>query len=211
MIRVILADDHEIVLAGLIRLIDETADIKVVGVAQDGDGALRLALAGDGAWDVLVLDLSLPGVGGAEVLRRVREHRPHARVVVLSMYPEDQYATQLIHAGALAFVSKVSPPEMLLSAVRAAASGRVFVSREVDRRLRMAYEQDADLPHKGLTSREHQVFVLIADGRSTVEAAVRLGLSASTVSSHVAAIKDKLGVKTTLEIVKYAHRNGLTD
>lgn len=211
MIRVLLADDHAIVVAGLQKLLSEAGDIEVAAVTQDGRRALEAALTNDPPWDVLVLDLSLPHVAGFEVLRRVKAERPDARVVILSMYPEEQYAVQLMNAGASAFVSKVSPPEQLLAAIRAAAAGSTYCSPVVARRRKMSFEDDQELPHKSLTSREHQVFMLLAEGQTPTDIAAQLNLTISTVSNHVGAVRNKLGAKSLGEVVKYAHRVGLVD
>lgn len=202
MIRVVLADDHAIVLGGLQRLLAETGDVEVVGVASDGRQALKLCLGGL-AWDVLVLDLSLPRVGGIEVLRRVRAARPDAKVVVLSMYPEEQYAPQLRRDGAAAYVSKSRPPETLVDAIRAVSSGEPVTPEP-------PAAPDA-LPHRSLSSRELQVFNLVFEGHSVTDIAAQLDLHASTVSNHLRAIKAKLEVNSVAEIVRYAHRVGLID
>ncbi|MDO9021575.1 MAG: response regulator transcription factor [Deltaproteobacteria bacterium] len=209
MIRVVLADDHAIVLGGLQRLLAETGDIEVVGTVADGRQALKLCLGGGLAWDVLVLDLSLPRVGGQEVLRRVREALPEARVLVLSMYPEDQYAQQIKRDGAAAYVSKASPPETLVDAIRAVMANGTWVSPG-------APKDDAKtageaLPHRSLSSRELQVFNLVFEGQTVTDIAAQLDLHASTVSNHLRAIKTKLNVNTVAEIVRYAHRVGLID
>lgn len=204
MIRIILADDHAIVRGGLRKLLAESGDFDVVGEAADGRQALQLALNPRVAWDVLVLDLSLPRVGGIEVLRRVREARPDARVVVLSMYPEEQYATQMARAGAAAYVSKSMAPETLLDALRTvAATGSWRNAAEAD-----AGAGDA-LPHRSLSSRELQVFNLIIEGHAVTDIAAQLDLHASTVSTHMRAIKTKLDAPTVADIVRYAHRVGI--
>ena len=207
MIRLILADDHAIVRGGLRKLLAESGDLEVVGEAADGRQALNLALDARVAWDVLVLDLSLPRVGGIEVLRRVSEARPGARVVVLSMYPEDQYATQMVRAGAAAYVSKSMAPETLLEAVRAVAATGTWraAAAEVEDG---ATEGDA-LPHRALSSRELQVFNLIVEGHTVTDIAAQLDLHASTVSTHLRAIRTKLDAPTVADIVRYAHRVGI--
>jgi|JI10StandDraft_1071094.scaffolds.fasta_scaffold20767_2 DNA-binding NarL/FixJ family response regulator len=210
MIRILLADDHGLVVAGLRELTAATGDIEVVGTAADGRRALELAQS-DLAWDVLVLDLSLPRVGGFEVLRQVREKRPAARVVVLTMYPEDQYAVPLLNLGAAAFVSKASPPEDLLEAIRAAHAGEMWSSAAVKRRFAMNHEADKDLPHKSLTSREYQVFALFIEGQKVSDIAAQLDLTVSTVSNHLAAIRTKLSARTLVEVVRYAYQVGLID
>lgn len=208
MIRVFLADDHPILLSGLARVIGEAGDMAVVGTASDGRQVL---LATDLAWDVLVLDLSLPRVGGAEVLRRVRERYPERKVVILSMYPEDQYALRMMRAGAAAYLSKDRPPEELLQAIRQVAAGGAYLSGALASQLVKAPERIEQPPHTRLSAREHQVFVLLVNGRTVSEIAAELDLSVSTVSTHVHHIKDKLGVRTIAEVVSYAHRADLID
>ena len=209
MIRVVLADDHAIVLGGLQRLLAETGDIEVAGVAADGRQALKLCLGAELAWDVLVLDLSLPRVGGLEVLRRVREQRPDALVVVLSMYPEDQYAQQLRRDGAAAYVSKSRPPEALVDAIRAVAAHGRWAPPAAP--TQGPGEAAGALPHRSLSLRELQVFNLVFEGQSVTDIAAQLDLHASTVSNHLRAIKTKLNVNSVAEIVRYAHRVGLID
>ena len=211
MIRVLLADDHAIVLDGLQRLLRESPDISVVGTAADGRQALQLALGPTPAWDVLVLDLSLPRVGGIEVLRRVRAARPDARVIVLSMYPEEQYAVQLRRAGAAAYVSKAMAPEALLEAIRAVATAGSWSTSAVTRRLEDAPAGGDALPHRALSSREIQVFNLLIEGQTVADIAAQLDLHSSTVSNHLRAIKTKLDAPTVADIVRYAHRVGLID
>lgn len=211
MIRVFLADDHEIVLGGLQRLIAESGDLEVVGTATDGRQALQRTLRDDFAWDVLVLDLSLPRVAGAEVLRRVKAQRPGAKVIVLSMYPEEQYAPHLLASGADAYVSKSSAPERLLEAIRAVASGARWTSAGVAKRLQEQRPDEPALPHRRLSSREHQVFALIIEGHSVTDIAAQLDLHASTVSNHLRAIKTALDVNTVADVVRYAVRVGLID
>lgn len=209
MIRVILADDHHIVVAGVQKLLAEAGGIEVVATVADGRQALRLALADPTAWDVLVLDLSLPRLSGLEVLRQLHLARPEAAVVVLSMYPEAQYALSLLNQGAAAFVSKTRPAEELVAAIRAAAAGERYCVGATARRRQMAHESDEDLPHKSLTSREFQVFLLLIEGQQTADIAAELNLGPSTVSNHLAAIRTKLGARNLIEVVNYAHRVGL--
>ena len=204
MIRVFLADDHSIVCSGLRKLFEEEPDIRVVGEASDGRAVLNAPRKDE--WDVLLLDLSLPKVNGIEVLRRMRESHPAVRVVVLSMYPEDQYAERMLHDGALAYVSKSYPPSVLLDAIRTAARGQrwkpptAVVAPEVD---------SAKVPHARLTAREYQVFTLIFQGQKVTDIAAELNLSVSTVSNHLGRVKEKLGARSVGEIVAYAHRAGL--
>ncbi|MFT3775447.1 MAG: response regulator transcription factor [Minicystis sp.] len=206
MIKVFIADDHAVVRRGLQLMIEATDDMVVVGSAADGAAALHAPEID--ACDVLLLDLSLPRVSGAEVLRRLRARRAAFPIVILSMYPEDQYALQLLREGASAYLSKDRPPEELLAALRKAAAGGTYVT---DTLAEHALRGDAPgPPHTRLSPREQHVFRLIVEGRSVSEIAAELDLSMSTVSNHLRHVKDKLSVNTIAEVIGYAHRAGLS-
>lgn len=207
MIRIFLADDHAIVRQGLRRLIEEQDGMCVVGEAADGRAVLLAE--GKETWDLLVLDLSLPKVGGLEVLRRLREEHPKLRIVVLSMYPEDQYGLRLIQEGAAAYLSKELSASDVLAALRVVASGGTYLSPAITAQMRQRPTNGSSPAHANLSAREHQVFTLIFQGQTVTDIAAELNLSASTVSTHVARIKEKLGVRSIGEIVAYAHRAGL--
>ncbi len=203
MIRVFLADDHAIVRGGVRKLLEGEHDVQVVGEATDGRAVLNAPDAS--AWDVLVLDLSLPKVNGIEVLRRLRATRPELPVIVLSMYPEEQYAARMRDEGAAAYVPKSAPPEALLAALRSVARG----GRSVGGERAKGADDAAAPPHQRLTAREYQVFTLLFQGAKVTDIAAELNLSVSTVSNHVAHIKEKLAARSVGEIVAYAHRAGL--
>jgi DNA-binding NarL/FixJ family response regulator len=208
MIRVFIADDHAIVRHGLRELIAATDDMKVVGEAADGRALLNQAPTL--ACDVLILDLSLPRVNGPEVLKRIKALRPSLPVVVLTMYPEDQFALTLLRSGASAYLCKDRPSSELLEAIRRVAAGRSYFTETIAEQL-MAGEKSDGPPHARLTAREHQVFTLIIQGRTSSEIAAELDLTAGTVSNHLAKIKEKLGAHSLAEIVRYAYRAGLID
>jgi len=209
MIRVFIADDHSIVRHGLRELIAATADIKVVGEAIDGRQLLNQAASLE--CDVLVLDLSLPKVSGPEVLKRLRALRPELPVLVLTMYPEDQYAVALLRQGASAYLCKDRPSTELLEAIRRVAGGGRYLTETIAQRV-LAKPGDKDMPpHTKLSAREHQVFTLIIQGRTSSEIAAELDLTAGTVSNHLAKIKEKLGAHSVAEVVRYAYRAGLID
>lgn len=207
MIRVFIADDHSIVRAGIRHILGLAPDIQVVGEAADGLRVIEQIARAEMPLDVLILDLSLPGLHGLEVLRRALQVRPGLAVLILSMYAEEQYARRVVDAGAAGFLSKDRSDVDLLDAVRAVAQGRVFLSRSASQRVGAA----AKAPHETLTAREVQVFMLLIEGRAVGEIAVELGLGISTVSTHLGKIRTKLGVQTIAEIVSYAHRAGLCD
>lgn len=206
MIRVFLADDHAVLRRGLQMLLEDTPDLRVVGAAADGREALQSPHLD--ACDVVVLDLSLPKVSGAEVLRRLRERYPALPVVILSMYPEDQHGLPLLREGASAYLSKDRPPEELIEAIRRAARGGRYLT---DTLSAQAVEAPGGrgAPHDALSPRERQVFLLVAQGRAVSEVAAELNLHSSTVSNLLRRIKDKLRVETLGEVVGYAHRAGL--
>jgi len=207
MIRVYLADDHAILRQGLRRLLREAPDIAVVGECADGRQALQAME--QTACDVLILDLSLPRVSGIEVLRRLRVSRPALRILVLSMYAEEQYALRMLREGAAGYVSKDRPSDELMHAIRQIAAGHTYRSPELSARLRSG-EADPERPvHESLSAREYQVFDLLAQGRGVSDIAAELNLSKSTVSTYVQHIKGKLNVSTVGEIIRYAHQAGI--
>lgn len=202
MIRIFIADDHPIVRQGLRELIERQPDMEVVGEAQDGHAVVNAE--GRATWDVLLLDLSLPLLSGVEVVRRLRAERPSPRIVVLSMYPEEQYAPRLLAEGVSAYLSKSLSPHELIEALRAVAQ------RDVYTRPSRARSEPPSLStlHKQLSTREHQVFMRITEGRTVTDIAAELRLTVSTVSTHVTHIKDKLKARSVGDIINYAHRVG---
>lgn len=207
MIRVFIADDHAIVRHGLTQLIGDAGDMIVAGAACDGGELLRAAETGK--WDVLVLDLALPRLSGIEALRRLRAAHPTLPIVVLSMYPEDQYAVRMLREGASAYLSKDRPGEEVLAAIRKVARGGTYVTSNIAEQVLRSPERSEKLPHETLTGREYQIFTLIIHGRTVSEIAAELNLTAGTVSGHLHRVKDKLAARSVAEIVSYAHRAGL--
>lgn len=206
MIRIFIADDHPIVRQGLRQLIERQADMQVVGEANDGHAVVN---APDRAnWDVLLLDLSLPLLSGVEVVRRLRAERATMRIIVLSMYPEEQYAHRLMQEGASAYLSKSLPPQEVIRALRAVAAGEIYKS---PKRERVEAPVLGEHAHKALSAREHQIFMRLFQGRTVTEIAAELDLSVSTVSTHVTNIKGKLNARSIGDIINYAHRFGVVE
>ena len=203
MIRIFIADDHPIVRYGMRQLLERQPDMQVVGEASDGHAVVSAAAGAN--WDLLLLDLSLPNLSGIEVIRRLRASGSTLRIVVLSMYPEDQYASRLMDEGIAAYLSKSLPPQELLRALRTVAAGEPYRPPAVG----PGPPPGADKPHKNLSAREHQIFMRICQGRVVTEIAAELDLSVSTVSTHVSNIKQKLGARSIGEIINYAHRTGM--
>jgi DNA-binding NarL/FixJ family response regulator len=201
MIRVLIADDHEIVRDGLKRILAASADLQVAGEAGDGDRALALVRAND--YDVAVLDLSMPGLSGLDLIKRLKAEKPGLGLLVLSMHGEQQYAARALKAGASGYLNKDSAAEQLLVALRKIAAGGVHVSDAAAAQLILGAGGDGP-PHTRLSDREFEILKLLAAGRSPGEIARRLHLSVKTVSTHKTHVLDKLGLTGTAELVRYA-------
>ena len=203
MIRVLIADDHRIDREGLQRLLSETPDIRVLAEATTGnDVASALATI---PIDVVVLDVSMPGSPFLDTLRMLREQHPTVRVIVLSAHGEEEYAVRAVRAGASAYVTKERSPEELVGAIRVAAQGRRFISASVAELLAADVVRDETLPaHSKLSDREFQVLRLLGSGRGAKDVAATLGLSVKTVSTYRTRLLEKLGLRTTAELIRYA-------
>ena len=203
MIRLVIADDHTIMREGLKRILDGAEDIEVVGEAIDGFEVLSHIRKG--GFDLLVLDLSMPGRSGVELIRQIKEETPKLPVLVLTMHEEEQYAIRAIRAGARGYLTKESAGTQLLTAIRKVASGRPYISSEVAEQLALdAMPSDEDFPHKKLSDREFEVFSLIVNGKTITEIAELLHLSAKTISTHKTRILFKMGMNSLAELVHYA-------
>lgn len=201
MIRVFVADDHRIVREGIRRLLDDTDDIRVVGEATSG-AALLDGLAATAA-DVVLLDVSMPRTSFAEILRELRGRHPSIRAVVLSAYAEHEYAVRALKGGAFGYVTKERSPEELAEAIRAVAAGRRHISATVGDLLAEDVAGDRTA-HAALSDREDQVLRLLGAGLSVKEAGARLGLSIKTVSTYRSRLLEKLRLRTTAELIRYA-------
>ncbi len=209
--RIVIADDHAIVREGLKRIVSSVADFEVVGEA--GDGAQVMSLAREADFDLLVLDLSMPGRSGMELIKLVRAHKPRVRILVLSMHQENQYAVRAIKAGASGYLTKESAPAELAQALRKIAAGGAYVSAEVAQQLALGAMPGAEAaaPHEALSAREFEVLQQLAAGRSVTEIAQGLSLSVKTVSTHKANLMHKLGLNNPSDLLRYAIRHGLAD
>ena len=207
MIRVILADDHAILRAGIRHLLGLTPDISVVGETADGLATLRLLETM--ICDVLVLDVSLPTLSGTEVLKRVKADWPHTRVLMLSMHSEEEYAPRLLAADADGYLAKDRSAVELVDAIRRVAGGGIYVTDKAARRIIDSSRSATVVPHQLLSAREHQILILLCEEHTVSEIAAQLDLGISTISTHLGHIKSKLGVSSVAGIVSYAHRAGL--
>lgn len=210
--RVLVADDHTLVRESLVGLLQGDAGIVVVAQAADGLETVDKALATHP--DVVITDLSMPRLGGLEVVRRLREALPDTRVLVLTMHKEDEYVLQAVRAGASGYLVKDSAAAELLAAVRSLHAGRGHFGPQAAK----AVAEQLQHPERGLvdpygrlTAREREVFHLLAEGLTTKEVARQLGISAKTAENHRARVLDKLDVRNTAELVRYAVRHGLLD
>jgi len=204
MTRILLADDHNIVRDGLKRILAATADLQVAGEAASGDEALALVKAND--YDVALLDMSMPGLSGIDLIKRLKIEKPALKLLVLSMHGEHQYAARALKAGASGYLNKDAAGEQLLAAIRKIAAGGVHITEAAAATLMGASARSG---HEALSDREFEVMRLLVEGLGPTEIAERLHLSVKTVSTHKTRILEKLGLKTTADLVRYALENKL--
>jgi len=210
MVRVVIADDHTIVREGLKQLLLAAGSIEIAGEARDGFEVLKLAREKE--FDVLLLDLSMPGKSGMDLIKQVKNERPRVRILVLSMHQEHQYAVRAIKAGASGYLTKDSASTQLVSAIEKVAGGGAFISAEVAEQLALgAMPQTEGPPHASLSDREYQVFRMLVSGKAVSEIASELNLSVKTVSTHKARLMEKMGIDNPAELVRYALKHRLVD
>ena len=207
MIRLLVADDHPIVREGLKRLVEESDDLKIVGEAATGDEILAMAHTHEA--DVVLLDVSMPGPGVLETIRRLKVTGPHLRILVLSVQPEEQYAKRTLRAGANGYLMKNHTPEELVAAIRKVFGGGTYVSSELAERLVFELDSEEPSPHELLSNREYEVLSRLAAGESIKEIGARLSLSPKTISSYRARVLEKLNLETTADLIRYGIQNGL--
>lgn len=210
MIRILIADDHAIVREGLKRIVSSVDDMEVTGEAADGTEVMQRVR--ELSFDVLMLDLSMPGRSGMELIKMVHAEKPKLRILVLSMHQELQYAVRAIKSGASGYLTKESAPSLLEQAIRKLAGGGAFISAEVAEQLALgAMPGGEGLPHENLSNREFEVLRLLVSGVSVTDIAERLKLSVKTVSSHKANLMQKMGLQNQSELIRYALKHELLD
>ncbi|MBI3622140.1 MAG: response regulator transcription factor [Nitrospirae bacterium] len=210
MINILIADDHAIVREGLKQILAETHDLVVKGEARNGHEVLHKVRTG--AWDVVILDLAMPGPGGLDIVKELKRERPHLPLLVLSIHPEDQYAVRVLQAGASGYMTKESAPEELITAIRKVTAGGKYISQYVAEKLVRNLGRDAERPpHEALSDREYQVMCLIASGKTVKEVATEMALSAKTVSTYRARILEKMKMKSNADLIRYGLRHQLVD
>lgn len=208
MIDVILADDHDLVRAGLKRILEGGGIFSVVGEAATGGEALALTQSLPA--DVLVLDISLPDKDGLEVLRSLQDRPGTPPVLILTMHPEREFALQAFQLGAQGYIRKDSPPAELISALRRVASGRRYISVDLAEQMAQSLgEKSSAHPHEGLSIREHQVFLALARGERPADLAASLCLSENTIRTYRSRVLKKLNCRTTADLARYASQRNL--
>jgi DNA-binding NarL/FixJ family response regulator len=208
--EVLIADDHAIIRDGLRKILADTYDLEVMGEAANGSAVMEQVRARD--WDLLVLDISMPGRNGLELIKLVKAERPKLPVLIFSMHPEEQYAVRAIRAGASGYISKEGDTDMLLPAMRKVVAGGMYISPKVAELLAGDISpQSQNLPHTLLTDREFEVFRHIVRGEALTAIADELSLSVKTVSTHKTHILAKMNMSTQVDLVRYAIDQNLID
>jgi two-component system, NarL family, invasion response regulator UvrY len=209
-LQILLADDHRMFREGLKKVLSESSAFVVAGEAGNAQDALQKVRTSD--FDLVILDISMPGMDGIDVLKQIKQMKPHLHVLILSMHPEDQYAFRAIKGGASGYLTKDKATDELIEAIRRIASGRRYISPDVAEQLAIDIEKDSDRPlHKKLSDREYQVMCLIATGKTVKQIAVELSLGVSTISTLRGRILKKFDMKTNTEIAHYAVKHGLVE
>jgi two-component system, NarL family, invasion response regulator UvrY len=209
-IRVLIVDDHSIVRQGLKQIVSESPGIEVTGEAADGQEALDLSRKQD--FDVAVVDISMPGRGGLEILKDLKNEKPSLKVMMLSMHSEEQYAIRSLRDGASAYLTKESAPDELVQAIRTVAGGRRYITQSVADRLATYIESESEKPlHERLSDRELQVLVFLGAGKSVGDISRELSLSEKTVSTYRSRILIKMRMENNAQLIRYAVQHGLVE
>ncbi|HRH72195.1 response regulator [Zoogloea sp.] len=209
-IRVLIADDHAIVRQGLRQILSDTPDLTVAGEAENGVQAVQMVRSGE--WDVVLMDVSMPDRNGIDALKLIKKEFPRLPVLILSMYPEEQYAIRALKAGASGYLTKQSAPDLLVTAIRQVASGKKYVSPSLAEELANAIGEDTERPaHEKLSDREYQTLCMIASGKTPTEIAEALNLSVKTVSVYRARLLEKMHLRNNAELTHYGLKHGLAE
>jgi two-component system invasion response regulator UvrY len=210
MINILIADDHAIVREGLKQMVAETADMVVAGEASTGQEVLDNVRNND--YDVVILDISMPGRDGVDILKELKKKKPKLPVLVLTMHPEEQYAVRVLKAGAAGYMTKESATEELIAAIRRVSKGKKYVSSSLAEKLAVDLENDREKPlHEILSNREYQVMRMIASGKRLKEIAEVLSLSVKTISTYRSRVLEKMRMKNNAELTHYAIKRRLVE
>lgn len=210
MIKILIADDHAIVREGLKQIVAEEKDMRVAGEAGDANEMFELLKKEN--FDIIILDISMPGRSGLEALKFLKKNYPHVPALILSMFSEEQYGLRALKAGAAGYLKKVSAPTELVSAIRKIVSGGKYINQSLAEKLAEEYDADRkESIHEKLSNREYQIMCLIASGKSAEEIANDLSISINTVYSYRNRILEKMHLKSNVELTQYALQNKLIE
>lgn len=210
MLRILVADDHAVVREGLKQILSGMVGVTVSGEASDGVQALDQARKGD--YDLVLLDIAMPGMSGLDVLKQLKSEKPDLPILMLSMYPEEQYAIRTLKAGASGYLAKESAPEELIAAIRKVCQGGKYVTSSLAEKLATYLKSDMERsPHERLSDREYQIVLMIASGKTVSEIAKELSLSVKTISTNRSRALEKMGMRNNAEITHYVIKNGLVE
>jgi len=208
LIRILIADDHAIVRKGLKQILSETSDLVVAGEAGNGREAIDKIYKSK--YDLVLLDISMPGRGGLEVLSELKKKKPHLPVLILSMHPEEQYAVRALKTGAAGYLAKESAPEELIRAIRKVSRGGKYVTASLAERLASEIKINVEKPrHEFLSNREYQILCMIASGKAVKQISEELSLSVKTISTYRCRVLNKMNMKNNAELTHYAIQNYL--
>jgi DNA-binding NarL/FixJ family response regulator len=209
-IEILIADDHAIIRDGLKQIFSDTDDIVVAGEAANGHEVMVRVRSRD--WGALLLDMSMPGRNGFDLIRQIKAEKPSLPILILSMHSEEQYALRALRAGASGYLTKESDSELLTEVIRKVAAGGIYVSAELAEQMARERMPNVEhLPHTLLSEREYQVFLMIVDGKGLTTIAEELSLSVKTVSTHKTRILQKMGMTNQTELVRYALAHKLAE
>lgn len=206
-VRVMLVDDHAVVREGYRNLLEDNDNIAIVGEAESGEIACKVYT--DSQPDVVIMDLTLPGMSGLEAIRRILARDANARILIFSMHEDTVFVEQGLQAGAMGYITKSSSAEVLVEAVTQVAAGRIHIDQEIAQNLAVQKSRGKSTPFAGLSTREFEIFCLLAEGANVANIAERLSLSYKTVANYSTQIKNKLNVSTTAELARLAIRHGI--
>lgn len=209
-LKILIADDHDIVRKGLMQVLASSFDQVQFGEACNAGQVLQQFA--NQQWDIVLLDITMPGQSGLDVLKQLRELQPSTKVLILSMHPEDQYAVRVLKAGAVGYITKNTASDVVAVALRKVLSGGTYVSETLAQDLARGLANDTDKqPHEVLSDREFQIMRLLAGGKSVKEISFDLALSIKTVSTYRTRLLKKLGLTTTADVIRYAVQEGLVE
>lgn len=208
--KILIADDHAVVREGLKQILSESSEMVVTAEASSGPEVLEEI--GKDDFDLVVLDIAMPGRGGLDILKEIKNKKPRLPVLILSMYPEEQYAVRVLKAGASGYMTKESAPHELVKAIQQISKGKKYVSPSLAEKLALDLEITTGRPpHESLSDREYQVMCMIASGKTLKEIAEQLSLSIKTISTYRSRILEKMNMKSNAELTHHAIKNRLVD